>query len=109
MNALSSYIRHLFVTGILLAVEKFKLPIEGAEDAANALSLILIGTLSWLFAKYAAPYMVKKPNAMLLLVAAIGALTLPSCTGYQPSPEDLARAIEAAGYISQRVVESSGK
>ena len=55
MNALASYLRHLIVTGILLAVEKLKLPVEGAESAANTIALFAVGTLSWLFVKYVAP------------------------------------------------------
>lgn len=55
MNALASYIRHLIVTGILLLVEKHKLPIEGADAAADVIALAIVGTLSWWFVKYVAP------------------------------------------------------
>jgi hypothetical protein len=55
MNALTSYLRHVIVTGLLFTVEKFKLPLEGAGDAADVIALALIGTLSWAFVKYIAP------------------------------------------------------
>ena len=55
MNALASYLRHLIVTGILLAIEKFGLPIEGASQAADAVALFAVGTISWAFVKYVAP------------------------------------------------------
>ena len=53
MNALASYLRHLIVTGILIAVEKLKLPIEGADQAADVIALVVVGTLSWAVVKYA--------------------------------------------------------
>jgi len=81
MNALYSYLRHLFVTGILLAVEKLKLPVEGAEDAANVIALALLGTMSWLFAKYAPSFIKPNKGAGLALVLALGLCFLsPSCT-----------------------------
>ena len=52
MNALASYLRHLIVTGILLLVEKYRLPVQGAEDAANLIALTVIGTVVWAVAKY---------------------------------------------------------
>ena len=55
MNALASYLRHLIVTSILIAVEKLKLPIEGADQAADVIALVVVGTLSWWFVKYVAP------------------------------------------------------
>jgi hypothetical protein len=53
MNALASYLRHIIVTGILIAVEKLKLPIEGADQAADVIALVVVGTLSWAVVKYA--------------------------------------------------------
>jgi len=82
MNALYSYLRHLFVTGILLAVEKLKLPVEGAEDAANVIALALLGTLSWLFAKYAPSFIKanKGTGLPLIILALIACFSLSSCT-----------------------------
>jgi hypothetical protein len=53
MNALASYLRHIIVTSILIAVEKLKLPIEGADQAADVIALVVVGTLSWAVVKYA--------------------------------------------------------
>ena len=53
MNALASYLRHIIVAGILIAVEKLKLPIEGADQAADVIVLVVVGTLSWAVVKYA--------------------------------------------------------
>ena len=53
MTALSSYLRHLIVTAVLIAVEKVNLPVEGSEDAANALSLLVLGTGTWAIVKCA--------------------------------------------------------
>jgi hypothetical protein len=55
INALTSYLRHLYVTGILIVIEKLKLPIDGAQDAANYIALAIIGTITWVFVKYIAP------------------------------------------------------
>lgn len=51
-NALQSYVRHLIVTGLLLLLEKLRLPVDGAEDAMNIIALAITGTLSWLVVKY---------------------------------------------------------
>jgi hypothetical protein len=109
MNAFASYLRHLIVTAILLAVEKLKLPIEGADAAADAIALAVVGTLSWWFVKYLVPK-IKVPKgsglALFALAASLALLT-PSCTvsigpdgnaTVSPDPE----TIEA---VSNRVAE----
>lgn len=53
MPAITSYLRHLIVTAVLIAVEKINLPVEGSEDAANAISLLAVGSLTWALVKYA--------------------------------------------------------
>ena len=85
MNAFASYLRHLIVTALLLAVEKLKLPIEGADKAADVIALAVIGTLSWWFVKYIAPKLkVPKGSGLALFaLAASLALLTPSCSdGY---------------------------
>ena len=62
MNALQSYIRHLLVTALLLAIEKFKLPVEGAEDAVNVIALAVTGTISWAVVKYLMPLLKQTPS-----------------------------------------------
>jgi hypothetical protein len=52
MTALASYLRHCLVVLILFLVERYKLPVEGAEDAAHAVALAVVGTLTWLLVKY---------------------------------------------------------
>lgn len=52
MNALQSYLRHLIVTGIVISVERFKLPIEGAAEAANFIALAAVMSASWLATRY---------------------------------------------------------
>ena len=52
MNPIASYIRHILVTGILLVAEKYRLPVEGMEDAAHAIGLLVVGTLTWATVKY---------------------------------------------------------
>ena len=98
MNALASYLRHLIVAGILLAIEKLKLPIEGAEDAANVIALAVIGTLSWAFVKYVAPRL-KIPKgsgvALFALAASLALLSLPSCS-YVDAVVDTRGAIPTA-------------
>ena len=92
MNALLSYIRHLIVTGLVMAVEKLGLPTQGLAEGADVIALAVVGTLSWLVVKYVAPYL--KPST-LLLIALCGILTiaLPSCgTSFsisRPLPDDL--------------------
>jgi hypothetical protein len=81
MNALASYLRHLIVTGLLIAIERYKLPIEGAEDAAHAIALFIIGTGTWLLVKYSKPILEKLNLPMLpLLLLSSTLLFLPSCT-----------------------------
>lgn len=78
MNALASYLRHIIVTGLVIAVEKLGLPTEGLAEGADVVALAVVGTLSWLAVKYVAPYL--KPS-ILPLIALCGILTiaLPSC------------------------------
>jgi hypothetical protein len=52
MNALASYLRHLIVTGLMVLVAKYRLPAEGAPEAAQALALLVAGTLTGVMVKY---------------------------------------------------------
>jgi hypothetical protein len=72
---LFSYLRHLIVVAVLFAVEKTKLPLEGAEDAAHAIALIVIATITWAIVKYA-PAIAKGAGLSVLLAA----LVLPGIT-----------------------------
>lgn len=77
MNAISSYLRHLIVTGLVVLVAKYKLPVEGSAAAADALALLALGTVTWLVIKYAPPGLAKLlgfTSAVLLL-----AVATPSC------------------------------
>jgi len=53
MTAITSYLRHLIVTGVLVAIERTNLPVDGSHDAANAISLLAVGSLTWAVVKYA--------------------------------------------------------
>ena len=78
MNALASYLRHLIVTGLVMAVEKLGLPTEGLAEGADVVALAVVGTLSWLAVKYVAPYL--KPSTLpLIALCGILAIGLPSC------------------------------
>jgi hypothetical protein len=99
MNAFASYLRHLIVTVILLAVEKLKLPIEGADKAADVIALAVVGTLSWWFVKYVAPK-IKVPKgsglALFALAASLALLT-PSCNNL--TPDQNGQLVDAAERI----------
>ena len=114
MNALASYLRHLIVTALLLAVEKLKLPIEGADKAADVIALAIIGTLSWWFVKYIAPKLkVPKGSGLALFALAISlALLTPSCTvrlnPHTGRPEVLLDPVgvsDAADQLNKRLAE----
>lgn len=83
MSAITSYLRHLIVTGLLVLLEKLKLPLEGAQEFANAVALFLIGTLTWLFTKYGPSWAKaatkKKSRLPLFLVAIIPCFAFVSC------------------------------
>jgi hypothetical protein len=78
MTAITSYLRHLIVTGILIVIERAKLPIEGSEDAAHAIALLVIGTLTWAIVKYAPEIANRLGITALILIPAL--FFLPSCT-----------------------------
>jgi hypothetical protein len=78
MTAITSYLRHLIVTGILIVIERAKLPIEGSEDAAHAIALLVIGTLTWAIVKYAPEIAKRLGITALILIPAL--FFLPSCT-----------------------------
>ena len=82
MTAITSYLRHLVVTAVLLFIEKTNLPVEGSEDAAHALALSIIGSLTWAIVKYA-PELAKRIGILVIPIAA-SILLLPSCaeSGY---------------------------
>lgn len=87
MNVFTSYLRHLLVIGILFLVEKWKLPIDGSEDAANWIALSFVGTLTWIVSKYGS-YIASRfkggANLFLLSIALAGiTLGLSSCTPQQ--------------------------
>ena len=52
MNPIASYLRHIIVTGILLVAEKYQMPVEGMEDAAHAIGLLVVGSLTWASVKF---------------------------------------------------------
>jgi len=81
MNPLTSYLRHLIVTGLLLILAKAKLPEAGAAEAADYLALAAIGTITWAVVKYA-PAFAKH----LGLLSLICNLTLPSCSQLSTTP-----------------------
>jgi len=72
---LFSYLRHLIVVGVLLLIEKTKLPLDGAEDAAHAIALIVIASITWAIVKYA-PKLAKGAG----LSAILAALIIPGIT-----------------------------
>lgn len=76
MTAITSYLRHLIVTFVIFCVEKFQLPIEGSEDAAHALAILIIGTITWAIVKYL-PNIAKKMGLMTITLATF--MILSSC------------------------------
>ena len=103
MNALSSYLRHLIVTGILIAVEKLKLPIEGASDAANVIALAIVGTVSWWFVKFVGPKLkVPKSSSLPIIIAFALSFATPSCSTLSPQQTD--RIIDSAIPVFRDIV-----
>lgn len=76
MNAITSYFRHAVVVGVLFFVSKYKLPVDGAEELANGLALMSIGTLTWAAVKYF-PDLAKRIGLVAVLLMA-----LPGCTDF---------------------------
>lgn len=79
MNAITSYLRHLIVTGITLLIAKFKLPIEGADKFADAIALFVIATITWAIVKYAPPGLSKFLG--LSVIAFVAGFSMTSCAG----------------------------
>lgn len=98
MNAIQSYLRHLIVTGIVLLVAKYQLPLEGSEDVANAIALAAIGTLTWLVAKYAPPGLLKVLGFSAMLCLGV---SLPSCAPGTPVTFRLLAPGGSVGYSSK--------
>ena len=76
MPALASYLRHLIVALLLLVVQKYQLPADGADAAANAIALAAFGTLTWAVVKYL-PGVAKTLGLLCLGGACL--LLMPSC------------------------------
>jgi membrane-bound ClpP family serine protease len=81
MNAINSYLRHLIVTGITLLISNLKLPLEGADKFADAIALIVIGTITWAIVKYAPPGVSKFLG--LSIFTLLAGLFLNSCAGLE--------------------------
>ena len=81
MQALTSYIRHVIVVGVLYLLAKYKLPVEGADEFANAVALVAIGSGTWLLVKYAPKF---AKDLGLLGMALLAVLSLPSCAPGTP-------------------------
>ena len=118
-NPIASYLRHLIVVVIMLAIAKFKFPLDGASDFADSLALTLIGSATWALVKYA-PAFARSIGILAVLIA----VSPPSCTATigpdgKPvlglDPVELARAISAvqretgAKGASVVILDPSGK
>lgn len=96
MNALTSYIRHIIVTGTLVLFDWLYFPADGAKEAADVIALAIVGTVSWWFVKYVAPK-IKTANVPLLLLglfwAGLAVIGLTSCGASfsiaTPLPDDI--------------------
>lgn len=115
MNALTSWLRHVIVTGILLAVEKLQLPIEGADAAADVIALFIVGTLSWWFVKYVGPK-IKPSRLPLILVTGVwvglALMGLSSCSvslGPDGKPRWTVDSDAVARAIADRINEQGGQ
>ena len=73
MTALASYLRHLIVVMLLYVVQKYQLPVDGADAAANAVALAAFGSLTWAVVKYAPDF------AKNLGLIAVCLMALQSC------------------------------
>lgn len=77
MNAISSYVRHVIVTFIVLLATKWQLPEAGLSDFAEGVALLAIGTITWLLVKYA-PELAKFLG--ISAIALLACLILPACS-----------------------------
>jgi hypothetical protein len=114
MNALASYLRHLIVTGILFAVEKLGLPVEGADAAADVIALAVVGTLSWWVVKYVAPKVKGKHLPLILLTGiwvGLAVMGMTSCSvslGPDGKPQWTVDPDAVARAIADRINEIDG-
>jgi hypothetical protein len=86
MKALTSYLRHWIVAGILLWASKYGMSGTGADEMAQGVAMIILGTGTWALVKYA-PALAKQFGIFPLLLMAF---LLPCCT---PGQLALARAV----------------
>ncbi|MEI7955033.1 MAG: hypothetical protein WCJ66_07690 [Verrucomicrobiota bacterium] len=100
-NPIASYLRHLIVVGVVLLVEKFKFPMDGADAFADSAALSLLGSVTWLLVKYLPTF--AKIIGLVSLVAAVLGLFFSSC-----SPAQIAAAeaipIHATAKTSQGTI-----
>ncbi len=82
MTALASYLRHLIVVLLLYVVQKYKLPVDGADAAANAVALGSLGTATWALVKYLPNYAKSLGLLSLIAIGGLG-MAVPSCTPAQ--------------------------
>jgi hypothetical protein len=95
MSALTSYLRHWIVTVIILLVAKYELPVEGSEEMAANVALIVIGTLTWAATKYAKPIL-KSAGVLKLLIVCLCSVVFISCVNKPDS-----YMVDLTGYEKQ--------
>ena len=86
MKALTSYLRHCITAGILLWVSQHGMAGTGADEMAQGVAMVVIGTGTWALVKYA-PSLAKQFGIFPLLLMAF---LLPCCT---PGQLALAQAV----------------
>lgn len=102
-----SYLRHLVVVAVLFLVEKFKLPVEGSEDLAHAIALLLVGSLTWLLVKYAprvATTVRNTPNLILISLIGVGMCSCAGVTSGVMNTPIPATAVQRAGQDTAPII-----
>ncbi len=78
MNPISSYLRHLIVSVIVMLLAKYKFPLDGAAPFADAFALSILGTITWAAVKYA-PNLAKAIGLLALFFLPVFSSLVSSC------------------------------
>jgi hypothetical protein len=112
MTALASYLRHLIVVLVVLAVEKLGLPTDGVHEFASEIAAVVVATATWAVVKYVIPWLKHRGIvSMLLLIVSLSVLST-SCGSLSITEDGCILGSyqrEGISYKAGPCVDSNGK
>jgi hypothetical protein len=105
-TAITSYVRHIIVVGVLFLLEKYRFPMEGATEFADGLALAALGTVTWLVVKYL-PAIAKHIGLLAVLIMSLVSCAELPITARISGPDGMLSYSAKRGLVVEAVVRST--